>query len=447
MDNDIYRKILNLAKRENPAGCWFNYPPTFLLSKEIKFSLIKKSLKDLINSKDQVGLYVNIPFCKTKCRFCMYYSEISTDEKKIDDYLSALEKEIKLYGLNFKKKIFEHLYIGGGTPLLLNERQLQKLFDIIFNNFKFSQDSQFIIEARPEDYTPSKLRVLIKNRINRATVGIQTFNEKTLKGIARPNRVKDFYTAFKNIRRAGINCINVDILVGLPGESKKDYKNTIRHLLALKPECISCYILISGGRVALKRKELQSKQRVWEGFRFFERELGKHGYSCEDQRSGTFLLKGNKEANNKLLFGHMKYESSVLGIGSRALSYLPRVYYCIENSLDRYIRYLKKEKQPPVFIGMPLDKDDAMRQYIILRLYFFNKLDPLKFKEKFKKDLFRVFKKEMKNLEKAKAIMISDKIQPIYLTKKNLDQEVFLYNILKYFYRKDCIKKIIEKYL
>ena len=444
---DIYRKILKLAKKKNPAGCWFNYPPTFLLSREISLPFVKKSLKKLIDSEEQIGLYVNIPICKTKCRFCMYYSEISTDEKKIDDYLSALENEIKLYNLNFKKKVFKHLYIGGGTPLLLDEKQLQKLFDIIFNNFKFSDDSQFVIEGRPEDFTPAKLRVLKKNRINRVTVGIQTFNEKTLRKIARPNKIKDFYQAFGNIRRAGISCINTDILVGLPEESEKDYRNAVGHLLKLKPECISCYILISGGRVGLKGKNLQSKKSLWRGFHFFEKELGKYGYSCEDQRSGTFLLKGNKEANNKLLFGHMKYESSVLGIGSRALSYLPRVYYCVENSLDRYIRHLKEEKQSPAFIGLPLDKDDAMRQYVILQLYFFNRLDPLKFKEKFKKDLFGVFKKEIKDLEKAKAIKILDKVQPIYLTNKNLDQEIFLYNILRYFYRKSYIKEIIKKYL
>jgi len=156
---DIYKKILDYCRSKQPARCWFDYPPTYVLFHKINFSDMRKSINKLLNSKEKVGLYLNVPFCANRCTYCMYYSESVSKQNRVhrlDKYLDALEREIDLLRINFKKRKLRHLYIGGGTPLLLSPKQLSRLFKIINNNFLFDSDSQFVIEGRPKNFTKEK---------------------------------------------------------------------------------------------------------------------------------------------------------------------------------------------------------------------------------------------------------------------------------------------------
>ncbi|MBL7154910.1 MAG: coproporphyrinogen III oxidase family protein [Candidatus Portnoybacteria bacterium] len=442
---DIYRNLVNYCRIKNPARCWFDYPPTYLLSRKIDFKDIKKSVYRLINSKEKYGLYVNIPFCKTRCAYCMYYSEVipkSDVEKKVDIYLDALAREIESYNINFKKRKTRHLYIGGGTPLLLNPKQLKRLFEIIYKNFVFTSTSQFTIEGRPGDFTQEKLEILVKNKINRVTLGIQSFDEDTLRRVGRNCTVKEIYDAFKEVRRAGIKYINTDIIVGLPGESKKKYQKTINHLLKLSPECISCTRILYGQRVNIPKKDQVLDKALDRDYSFFDEIFRQNNYLPIENKEGVYLKGGLLEANNKLLFDNLNYSAYILGIGARAISYLSDVRYAT-NKVDDYIGAFENSKNTNYY-GMFLDKDDSMRQYIILQLYLLQKIKLKDFSDKFKTDLLKVYKKEIDDLEKNDLIKIDRDAGLIALLDKNIDLKDFFYNMLKYLYKRDYLDKIIK---
>lgn len=443
MSEDIYKKLVKFCQTKNPARCWFDYPPTYLLSKGIAFEDIQKSIQELINSKQLFGLYINIPFCKSKCTYCMYYSEILSleDREKIDHYLNALESEIKSYRVNFKKRKARHLYIGGGTPLLLSPKQLRRLFKIIYKNFIFDENSQFIIEGRPEDFIMPKIKILKENKINRVTIGIQSFDEHTLNKIGRSNRIGEIHKAFKNIRKIGIKYINTDIIVGLPGEGVKNYKETLRHLFKLSPDCISCTRILYGEKVRIQKIDQISDKVLENDYSFFDETFRQNNYFPIEKKEGVYLRGGMLDANNKLLFENLNCNAFILGFGARAISYLPNIRY-VTNKTDDYIEALQNSNTN--YYGMFLDKDDIMREYIILQLYLLQKINFTNFFNRFKIDLMKKYRSEINNLEKNDIIKIDKEKKLILLLPGSLDAKVFLYSMLKFLCRRDYIKRIIK---
>jgi len=444
---DIYKKILDYCRSKQPARCWFDYPPTYVLFHKINFSDMRKSINKLLNSKEKVGLYLNVPFCANRCTYCMYYSESVSKQNRVhrlDKYLDALEREIDLLRINFKKRKLRHLYIGGGTPLLLSPKQLSRLFKIINNNFLFDSDSQFVIEGRPKNFTKEKLMILKRNNINRVTIGVQSFNEKTIKKVGRDYIVKDIYSAFSRIRAAGIKYINTDIIVGLPGETRRDHKNTIRHLLKLSPDSISCTSILYGKRTLIKKKNWLSDEIVKKYYKFFDSTFRQNNFlPAVEDKEGIYLRKGDRNADNKLLFNNLCGGGYILGIGSGAVSYLLDVRYYTD-MVNSYTEALKKGNSP-TYYGMFLDKDDIMRQYLILQLYLFHKVKIDEFNKKFSLDLMKVYGKEINNLAKNGVVKIKPSDGLIILMKESKELKNFLYNMLKFIFRQDYINRLTEE--
>ncbi len=443
---DIYKKILDICRFKQPARCWFDYPPTYLLSEKINFTDIKRSVRKLVNSKEEFGLYVNIPFCKSRCLYCMYYSEpiLKQDKNRVlDRYLDALETEINLLNIDFKKRNLKHLYIGGGTPLLLSKKQLFRFFNIINGNFIFDKNSQFVIEGRPKNFIGKRLEILKENNINRVTAGIQSFNNRTLREMGRDYNVKDIYIAFDKIRSSGIKYINADIIVGLPKETEKDHKNTIDHLLKLKPDSISCTPMLYGGRVRIKEKDRLSDKTINRYYKFFDKTFRRNNYLPIGDKEGIYLKGGEKNANNKLLFGNLRCSAYILGVGSGAVSYLPNLRYCADR-VSSYTDALKK-KNSPNYYGMFLDKDDVIRQYLILQLYLFHKIKIVEFNKRFKVNLMKVYNKEISGLVKNNVVEINPNKKLLVLTRKNKKLKPFLYNMLKFIFKQDYIDRLIKE--
>jgi len=195
------------------------------------------------NDPKSIGVYIGIPFCPTRCLYCSFTSySLEQYKNKVDLYLNALLKELRSVENFISNYKIESIYIGGGTPSSLNEVQL----DFLLSNVKrfFGTPYEFSVEAgRPDTITREKLRILKKYGVGRISVNPQTLNQKTLELIGRKHSPEDFIRAFKMAREEGYENINVDLIIGLPGEGKSEVLNTFERIYELNPESVTVHTL------------------------------------------------------------------------------------------------------------------------------------------------------------------------------------------------------------
>lgn len=207
------------------------------------------SLLQKLDYENGYSLYIGIPFCPSTCLYCSFTSyPIGMWEKRIDDYLEALEKEIDFTAERFKEKHLNTVYIGGGTPTTLHPKQLKRLIGKIKSSFDLSACLEFTVEAgRPDSITREKLEVLREEGISRISINPQTMNGETLKIIGRHHTVEETARRFSLARELGFDNINMDLIVGLPGETILDVKATMEQIVSLDPDNLTVHSL------ALKR--------------------------------------------------------------------------------------------------------------------------------------------------------------------------------------------------
>jgi oxygen-independent coproporphyrinogen-3 oxidase len=197
------------------------------------------SLHAVQESDDLPGLYIHIPFCLRKCAYCGFYS--ITDRSLIPAFRSALRREMELY--RGWAASFDTLYIGGGTPSVLPEGDLEGLIADIQASFTIATDAEITVEANPADITESLLATLRRSGVNRLNIGIQSFNDDILAFLCRRHNQKQAEEAFAAARRAGIENIGIDLICGVPGQQMDVWLSTLRAAVALTPDHLSCYQL------------------------------------------------------------------------------------------------------------------------------------------------------------------------------------------------------------
>lgn len=181
------------------------------------------------------AMYIHIPFCLNKCNYCDFLSFKSTDEER-EKYVDAIICEINMY----PKFLLETVYFGGGTPSLLTPEQISR----ILNNLNIKSSAEITLEVNPKTVTLEKLKLFKKAGINRISIGIQSFNDETLKLLGRLHSSAEGEEAFHLARKAGFENISLDLMFSLPNQTLDDLKSDLTHLFSLKPEHFSIYSLI-----------------------------------------------------------------------------------------------------------------------------------------------------------------------------------------------------------
>lgn len=188
-------------------------------------------------------IYIHIPFCVKKCDYCDFLSAPADLETK-EKYVEALINEIKLNKNKMSEYVVDTVFIGGGTPSLLEENQISKIMSVLRDNCNMSENPEITIECNPGTTTESKLLEYKKSGINRISFGLQSANDQELKSIGRIHNYAGFLESYNLARKCGFDNINVDLMSALPGQTLKSYEETLNKVVRLEPEHISAYSLI-----------------------------------------------------------------------------------------------------------------------------------------------------------------------------------------------------------
>ncbi len=185
------------------------------------------------------GLYIHIPFCRTKCPYCDFYSIPSLS--LVPKWLEAVHKEILVYKGLFP--IFDSLFLGGGTPTVLNQSQWSELMEVLFTHFTFSPSTEVTVEANPDDVTQGLMEHLRGLGVNRISLGVQSFNDQELHDLKRRHTSHRVREAIRCIRHIGFSNMGLDLMYGLPGQTQAKWIETLKQALDFSPEHLSCYLL------------------------------------------------------------------------------------------------------------------------------------------------------------------------------------------------------------
>ena len=296
LKKQIYKELSAKTKKDLPWGDLTGIRPTRIAMKLMEEGLldedIRKEMKDTyfvsdekiqlcldiahrereilknIDYENGYSLYIGIPFCPTTCLYCSFTSyPIGVYKNIVDKYLTCLEKEIDYVAENFKGKTLDTIYIGGGTPTTLEPHQIERLIGYLTDKLDLSNVKEFTVESgRPDSITREKLKAMKKMRVDRISVNPQSMNDETLKLIGRRHTVSQLIEAFNMAREEGFDNINMDIILGLPGEKAEQVQHTIDEIKKLSPDDLTVHSLAikRGSKLAefLNEKEKKGELQI-----------------------------------------------------------------------------------------------------------------------------------------------------------------------------------------
>jgi oxygen-independent coproporphyrinogen-3 oxidase len=264
------------------------------------------------------GLYLHIPFCQSKCAYCDFYSYPATESAK-NEYVSALIVALKAFAGQARHTTFDSIYLGGGTPTLLENPALQALLHTIFAYYKVAEAAEITLEANPGTVSDDRWKGLVSMGFNRLSLGMQSAKDSELAALGRAHSFADTVSAVKNARDAGFTNIALDLMLGIPGQTKVSLQESLEALAALNPEHVSAYLLkCEEGTPFYRRypngKGLPTEEEQAEFYLMTCEFLAKNGYWQEE--ISNFAKPGKESVHNQKYWTLTPY----LGLGPSAYS-------------------------------------------------------------------------------------------------------------------------------
>jgi oxygen-independent coproporphyrinogen-3 oxidase len=353
-----------------------------------------------------LSLYIHIPFCVKKCRYCGFYST-SYSPGRADEFLSGLIHEAEMYRNDFSHQPFSSIYIGGGTPTVLSPAQFGLLIKVIREHFPIDDNVEFSVEANPNTATSEKLSFLLAQGVNRLSLGVQSFSDEVLQTLGRLHTGEQASDAFRLAKIAGFRNIGVDLIYGIPGQTAAHWEETLDAAITLKPEHISAYSLsLDDGSLFLREAEAgRFTMPVDEVMAaMYERavmKLDNAGYGRYE--ISNFTLPGHECRHNMNYWDRGEY----LGLGPGAWSFISGRRYANISDTTEYAQRLSNG-------GSAVDAQETIGpelsagEMIFLGLRTMKGLDLLRFEQEYGADLLRRLEKNAAPLTDAGLLCMTE---------------------------------------
>ncbi len=336
---------------------------------------------------NEISLYIHIPFCKSKCNYCDFLSFSCNNIKEQKLYVDVLCNEIMEYKELSKNYIVSSIFIGGGTPSILDETYIELIMLTINQVWDVKVNAEITIESNPDSLTYKKLLAYKKVGINRLSIGLQSANDEELRVLGRPHNYDQFTAAFNSGRAAGFDNINIDVMSALPNQSFGSYGTTLAKVLAHRPEHISSYSLIIEEGTPFYEDDniidsLPDEDTDRKMYSQTKRLLKASGYSRYE--ISNYAKKGYECRHNIVYWTGGQY----LGLGLGASSYVDGVRFKNGDDLQEYIKYgavsIREE-------GKRLTIEEKMEEYMFLGLRLMKGISIERFNKLFDEDIYNIY--------------------------------------------------------
>ena len=363
---------------------------------------------------DRFGIYIHIPFCKKKCKYCDFVSFFSNEEK-IQTYFEKLIEEIN--SKKIENKNVNTIYIGGGTPSFVNSKYIVEILENINKKFKIDVNAEITLEINPGTITKEKLLHYKKVGINRVSIGLQSTQNRLLELIGRIHNYEDFIRTYNLCREVGIKNINTDLMLALPTQSKEELIESLTNIIKLEPEHISIYSLILEEGTKLQKMieqnilqipdEKTERKMYWDTKRILE----KNGYNHYE--ISNFAKKGLESKHNLDCWNQEEY----IGFGLAAHSYINSKRISNTTDIEEYIKC--KNFNNIIQIHEKQTREEKAKEFMILGLRKIEGVSISDFERKFRINPLFYFRFEINKLTENGLIEVD--LDNIKLTKKGLD--------------------------
>jgi oxygen-independent coproporphyrinogen-3 oxidase len=363
----------------------------------------------LTNPEKLAGLYIHIPFCESKCLYCDFYSITDLGNTKI--FLKALEKEMELAAQTGLE--FDTIYIGGGTPSVLDAAAIGQVITAAFRHFSIRFEAEITIEVNPGTVDFEDFQKYRQAGINRLNIGIQSFHEQNLKFLGRIHSTEEARSAIKRARQAGFENVGLDLIYGLPEQDENQWLNDLDRAVAFSPEHLSCYMLtreagtpldreVDAGRIhlpaedRLRRLFLTTIDRLASGDFFhyevsnFARQAGNTGNSW-------------KSRHNQKYWSFAPY----IGLGPSAHSYLEPQRHWNHRSIEKYLQNIRQGRLP-IADREVLSREQMIMEAVYLGFRTTRGVDLNDFRRRFGMDFVEKFRESIADFENDKLMQLTN---------------------------------------
>lgn len=365
---------------------------------------------------DKISLYIHIPFCAQKCLYCDFPSFARKDHLR-KAYIEALNKEIISLREKHNNLEINTIFIGGGTPSVLEVNELECLLKEVAK-LNMAKDTEYSMECNPGNLTEEKLEVMKKYGVNRISMGLQAKQDNLLKGLGRIHNYKTFKENFLLAKKVGFNNINVDLMFGLPNQSLNEWEETLREIISLEPAHISAYSLIIEEGTAFynlyenDKLKLPTEEEERKMYHLAKKILQENGFN---QYEISNYAKEEKECRHNLAYWNM---DNWIGVGSAAASYINGKRIKNISSVEEYINSIK-DKGEAVEEIINNSKNDNMEEFMFMGLRKINGIDENEFKNRFSMNINDVYG-EILNKYIGEGLLIRESGR-IFLSEKGIE--------------------------
>jgi len=378
-----------VPEEETKGGSYFvsNYPPYA----EWRSSRVNEALAAFERPPTPgtpLGLYLHIPFCRKRCKFCYFKVYTDKDSKEIQGYLDAAIRELKLYASKpfIGDRKLDFVYFGGGTPSYLSSTQLTGLVDEMKRALPWDQAKEVAFECEPGTLTEKKLKVIRELGVTRISLGVENFDDEILRTNGRAHVSKEIFRAYDFIQALNFPQVNIDLIAGMVGETEANWQACIRKMIELSPDSVTIYQMeVPYNTKMFKEMLAEGKdtapvatwrtKRAWVDYAF--NELENAGYTITSAYTAV-----KDPAKTKFLYRDLLWTGAdLMGVGVASFSHVGGVHYQNEGDVGPYLTKVEKGEFPISRALTPTDEERMIRE-LILQMKL-GQVQPAYFQQKF----------------------------------------------------------------